>query len=145
MVSSMVQAIETNRAVARRFVAEVFNAGNAHAYDELVADDYVNHNPPVPGLPGTKAGFLQAVLATRQAFPDVHVDIEDMIAEGDRVMFRDTARATHRGDFQGIAATGRTLAWTEMHFFRIRDGQIAEHWANFDQLGILVQMGAIQL
>lgn len=141
----MVQALETNRTVARRFVAEVFNAGNERAYDELVADDYLNHNPPIPGLPGTKAGFLQAVLTTRQAFPDVQVSIEDMIAEGDRVMFRDTARATHQGEFQGIAATGRALSWTEMHFFRIRDGRIAEHWANFDQLGILVQMGAIPL
>jgi steroid delta-isomerase-like uncharacterized protein len=134
---------ESNRAIARRFVDEVFNHGNTKAYDELIADDYINHNPPVPGLPGSKAGFRQAVTLTREAFPDVHVSIEDMLAEGDRVMFRDTTTATHRGEFQGIPASGRELAWTEMHFFRVRDGQIAEHWANFDQLGILVQMGAV--
>jgi steroid delta-isomerase-like uncharacterized protein len=109
----------------------------------LVADNYTNHNPPVPGLPGSKAGFQQAVILTRGAFPDVRVDIEDMISEGDRVMFRDTATATHRGEFQGIPATGKHLAWTEMHFFRIADGRIAEHWAKFDQLGILIQMGAV--
>jgi steroid delta-isomerase-like uncharacterized protein len=131
---------ERNRAIARRFVDEVFNRGNTKAYDELVADDYINHNPPVPGLPGSKVGFQEAVILTRDAFPDVHVSIEDMLTEGDRVMFRDTTTATHQGEFQGIPASGKRLAWTEMHFFRIRDGQIAEHWANFDQLGILVQM-----
>jgi steroid delta-isomerase-like uncharacterized protein len=134
---------EANKAIARRFVDEVFNAGNAGAYADLVTDDYVNHNPPIPGLPGTKDGFMQAVRTTREAFPDVHVGIEDMIAEGDRVMFRDTARATHLGDFQGVPASGRELTWTEMHCFRIRDGRIAEHWANFDQLGILMQMRAL--
>ena len=134
---------DTNKAVARRFVTDVFNSGNAEAYDALVADDYVMHNPPIPSLPGTKAGFFEAVRLTRQAFPDVHVDIEDVIAENDRVMFRDTTRATHRGDFQGIPATDRQLQWTEMHFFRVRDGQVVEHWANFDQLGILMQMGAV--
>jgi steroid delta-isomerase-like uncharacterized protein len=134
---------ETNKAIARRFVDEVFNKGDSRAYDELVADDYINHNPPVPGLPGTKTGFQQAVILTRQAFPDVQVSIEDMLAEGDRVMFRDTTTATHQGEFQGIHASGKKLTWTEMHFFRIRDRQIAEHWANFDQLGILIQIGAV--
>jgi steroid delta-isomerase-like uncharacterized protein len=117
--------------------------GGPRPNDDLVTDDYVNHKPPIPGLTGTKDGFMQAVRTTREAFPDVHVGIEDMIAEGDRVMFRDTARATHLGDFQDVPASGRQLAWTEMHFFRIRDGRIAEHWANFDQLGILMQMGAV--
>jgi steroid delta-isomerase-like uncharacterized protein len=132
---------ERNKAIAARFVEEVFNKGNTQAYDELVADEYINHNPPIPGLPGSKPGFQQAVLATRQAFPDV--SIEDMLAKGDRVMFRDTTTATHAGDFQGIPATGKHLTWTEMHFFRIAAGRIAEHWANFDQLGILIQMGAV--
>jgi steroid delta-isomerase-like uncharacterized protein len=132
-----------NKAIVSRFVEEVFNNGNAEAYGELVADDYVNHNPPIPGLPGSKAGFRQAVTVTREAFPDVHVTVEDILAEGDKVMFRDTTTATHRGDFQGIPATGKHLNWTEMHFFRIADGRIAEHWANFDQLGILIQLGAV--
>lgn len=136
---------EQNKTIAMRFVDQVFNSGNRPGYDDLVADDYLNHNPPIPGIPGTKEGFWEAVTATRQAFPDVHVGIEDMLAEGDRVMFRDTTHATHQGDFQGIPASGKQLRWTEMHFFRISDGRIAEHWANFDQLGILVQMGAIPL
>jgi predicted ester cyclase len=115
----------------------------------MPAQVFGRRDPSVAGLPvevhTVRRADPEAILATRQAFPDVHVSVGDMIAEGDRVMSRDTARATHRGDFQGIPATGRQPAWTELHFFRIQDGRIAEHWANFDQLGILVQMGAIQL
>jgi steroid delta-isomerase-like uncharacterized protein len=137
-------SVETlNKSIARRFVDEVFNKGNLSAYDELVADDYVNHNPPIAGIPGTKEGFKQAVILTRHAFPDVRVEIEDMLAEGDRVTFRDTTGATHKGNFGPIAATGKKLVWTEMHFFRVSGGKIVEHWANFDQLGILTQMGVV--
>jgi steroid delta-isomerase-like uncharacterized protein len=134
---------DANKSLAKRFVEEVFNPGNMDIYDQLVADDYLNHNPPIAGLPGTKQGFRQAVVLTRQAFPDVHVGIEDMLAEGDRVMFRDTVKATHKADFQGIPATDKRLTWTEMHFFRIAQGKIIEHWANFNQLGILVQLGVL--
>jgi steroid delta-isomerase-like uncharacterized protein len=139
----MAHTQDQNKMLARRFVDEVFNAGNREAYDQLVADDYVNHNPPVPGVPGTKEGFWQVVTATRAAFPDVRVVPEDMLAEADRVMFRDSVSATHLGAFQGIEATGKRLAWTEMHFFRVGDGRIAEHWANFDQLKILIEMGGL--
>lgn len=134
---------DENKLLARRFVDEVFNAGNREAYDQLVADDYVNHNPPVPGVPGTKEGFWQVVTATREAFPDVLVVPEDMLAEADRVMFRDSVSATHLGAFQGVGATGKRLAWTEMHFFKVGDGRIVEHWANFDQLKILMEIGGL--
>jgi steroid delta-isomerase-like uncharacterized protein len=134
---------EENKALAQRFVDHVFNAGDRDVYDQLVADDYVNHNPPVPGVPGTKEGFWQVVIATRAAFPDVRVAPEDMLAEGDQVMFRDTVHATHLGAFQGIDATGRRLSWTEMHFFRVSNGRIVEHWANFDQLKILMEIGGL--
>jgi steroid delta-isomerase-like uncharacterized protein len=134
---------ETHKAIARRFAERLFNHGDAAAYDELVADGYVHHNPPIPGVPGTKDGFWQAVVLTRKAFPDVHVEIQDVLAEGDRVLFRDVAKATHAGDFLGIPATGRALSWTEMHLLRIANGRVIEHWTNFDQLGILVQMGVV--
>ena len=134
---------DPNKTVARRLAEEVFSQGNLRTFDEILAPDYVNHNMPVPGIPGTKDGFRQIVVATRQAFPDVHVTIQDMVAEGDSVVFRDTVQATSRGAFFGVPANGRRLAWTEIHFLRVRGGQIAEHWTNFDQLGILQQLGAI--
>jgi steroid delta-isomerase-like uncharacterized protein len=122
---------------------EVFSQGNMQTFDAIFADTYANHNMPVPGIPGTKKGFRQVVAATRQAFPDVHVNVQDMVAEGDFVVFRDTVQATSRGDFLGVPANGKRLEWTEIHFLRLADGRIVEHWTNFDQLGILKQLGAI--
>jgi steroid delta-isomerase-like uncharacterized protein len=134
---------ETNKVVARRLAEEVFSRGNMRTLDEILAADYVNHNMPVPGIPGTKEGFKQIVAATRQAFPDVHVNVKDVVAEGDLVVFRDTVQATSRGDFFGVPANGKRLEWSEIHFLRMANGQIVEHWTNFDQLGILRQLGAI--
>jgi steroid delta-isomerase-like uncharacterized protein len=134
---------DANKVVARRLADEVFGAGNMKTFDEIIADDYVNHHMPVPDVPGTKAGFRQIVDATRQAFPDVHVNVMDVVAEDDFVVFHDTVRATSRGEFFGVPANGKRLEWTEIHFLRIRNGRIVEHWANFDQLGILQQLGAI--
>jgi steroid delta-isomerase-like uncharacterized protein len=132
-----------NKAVARRLVDEVLCGGDLHAFDEIVAADYVNHNIPVPGIPGTKAGFRTLVEATRRAFPDVRVHVDDIVAEGDVVVFHDHVDATSREEFFGVPANGKTVAWTEIHWLRVRDGQIAEHWTNFDQLGILQQLDAL--
>jgi len=98
---------------------------------------------PVPGIPGTKAGFKQVVEATRQAFPDVRVHIQHVVAAGDFVVSHDTAAATSTGDFMGIPPSNKRLEWTEIHFLKIANNQIVEHWANFDQVGILKQLGAI--
>jgi steroid delta-isomerase-like uncharacterized protein len=133
----------TNRSIAKRLAEEVFSKGDMRTFDEIFAEGYVNHHMPVSGMPGTKAGFRQLVLATRQAFPDVRVHIENIVVEGDLVAFNDRVEATSRGDFMGVPPTGKTLQWTEIHFFRVREGQIFEHWSNFDQLGILKQLGAI--
>ncbi len=129
--------------VARRLVAEVLNQGNMRTFDEIFADSYVNHTMPVPNLPGTKEGFRKLVLATRQAFPDVRVSMENLVAENDLVVFNDTVLATSRGDFMGVPPTGKPVKWTEIHLFRVSGGKITEHWSNFDQLGILRQLGVI--
>ena len=135
--------LEANKLIAQRLVDEIFGKGDMRAFDELFADNYVNHNMPVPSIPGTKEGFRQLVLATRQAFPDVRVHIGHAVAEDDFVVFHDTAEATSKGDFMGVPPTNKRLQWTEIHFLRIAGNQIVEHWANFDQLGILKQLGAI--
>jgi steroid delta-isomerase-like uncharacterized protein len=137
------QVLETNKAVARRLADEVFSRGNMRTLDEILADDYVNHNMPVPSIPGTKSGFKQLVAATRRAFPDVRVNVMDVVAEGEFVVFHDAVEATSREDFFGVPPNNQRLEWTEIHFLRIRDGRVVEHWANFDQLGILKQLGAI--
>lgn len=134
---------EANNPVARRLADEVFSRGDMRTFDEIFAENYVNHNMPVPGVPGTKKGFRQVVLATRKAFPDVRVKAADIVAEGDFAVFHDTVQATSQGDFLGIPPTGKRLEWTEIHFLRIAEGRIVAHWGNFDQLGILIQLGAI--
>jgi steroid delta-isomerase-like uncharacterized protein len=137
------QTEEANVAVARRLADEVFSKGDIKSFDELLADGYVNHNIPVPGVPGTKTGFRDLVLATRKAFPDVKVRVEDVVAEGDFVVFHDSVTATSRGEFLGVPPNGKTLDWTEIHFLRIAGGKIVEHWTNFDQVRILRQLGVI--
>ncbi len=137
------QILESNKEVARRLVDEVLNKGNMKTFDELFADNYKMHNMPVPNIPSTKDGFRKLVLATRKAFPDVHVHIEDLVADNDFAVFHDKVEATSKDDFFGVPANGKRLAWTEIHFLKVSGGRIVEHWTNFDQLGILQQLGAI--
>jgi steroid delta-isomerase-like uncharacterized protein len=132
------------KGVAKRLAEEVFSRGDLGTFDEIFAEDYVHHNMPVPEVPGTKEGFRQLVLATRHAFPDVTVHIENLVEEGDLVVFNDTVQATSRGEFMGVAPTGRQLRWTEIHMLKVVNGKIVEHWTNFDQLGVLRQLGAIR-
>jgi steroid delta-isomerase-like uncharacterized protein len=140
-MSKITQGI--NKQVAKRLAEEVFSKGNMEAFNEIFADSYVMHNMPVPNIPGTKEGFRKLVLATRHAFPDVKVHIDDMVAEGDFAVFHDHVEATSSGDFMGVPPNNKRIAWTEIHFLRIVNGKIEEHWTNFDQFGILRQLGAI--
>jgi steroid delta-isomerase-like uncharacterized protein len=137
------QTQQTNKKIAKRLAEEVFSKGKMEVFDEIFADSYVMHNMPAPNIPGTKEGFRKLVLATRHAFPDVQVHVDDMVAEGDFAVFHDHVEATSTGDFLGVPPSGKRVAWTEIHFLRIVDGKIVEHWINFDQLGILMQLGAI--
>lgn len=118
---------EENRARAHRYVEEVFNKGNLAVIDELVATDFVEHNP-FPGQASGIAGEKQAVSMLRTAFPDLHTTIEDIITEDDKMVIRVTARGTQRGEFMGNPATGREVAMTEIHILRVANGKSVEHW-----------------
>jgi steroid delta-isomerase-like uncharacterized protein len=142
-MSNPKQTLSSNKAVAQRLADEVFSQGSMRTFEEIFAEGYVNHTMPVPGIPSTRDGFRQVVLATRAAFPDVRADVKDIVAEGEFVVFRDEVHATSRGEFMGIPPTGRRGEWTEIHFLRIAGGRIVEHWANFDQVGILRQLGVL--
>lgn len=134
---------EQNKADIRRFIEEVFHEGKLDVLDEVIAADYVEHVPLPPGFAPGRDGLKQWVTALRAAFPDFRYRIDDMIAEGDKLAVRVTARGTHQGEFLGIPPTGRRVSWTEMHMPRIVGGKHVEHWANVDQLGLLRQLGAI--
>jgi predicted ester cyclase len=79
----------------------------------------------------------------RGAFPDLHLTVEDVVAEGEKVVVRTTARGTMKGDFLGMKPTGKTATWTEIHIGRYAGGKVAEHWATIDQLGMLQQLGLV--
>jgi steroid delta-isomerase-like uncharacterized protein len=132
-------SVEDNKAIARRFVDEVFVNGNAAAVDELVAEDFVGHTWPGNGRDGLKL----AMERVSKALADAEFSIDDMIGEGDRVAVRLTASATQVGEFMGMPAAGKRYEIGEIHIFRVRDGRIVEHWHQFDQLGMMRQLGAM--
>ena len=131
------------KAVARRLLEEVFNAGNLDLVDELVAPEFVNHDAalpePIVGIEGTKA----SISGYREAFPDLHIKIEEQIAEGEYVSTRWSARGTHEGDLIGIAPTGKQATVTGITIDRVADGRLVESWTNWDTLGMLQQLGVV--
>ncbi|RAX44949.1 ester cyclase [Arthrobacter sp. AQ5-06] len=135
---------EDNKALIRRFYEEI-DAGNIEAMDELVAEDYLDHNPPFPGMPGGREGLKAAFRIFWKATPGRH-EIEDQVAEGGMVATRLTASGTHDGELPGpLPATGATLHQTAVAVHRIEHGRIVEHWSNRDDLGLMQQLGVIHL
>jgi steroid delta-isomerase-like uncharacterized protein len=84
----------------------------------------------------------KSIAALRAAFPDIHFDLEDVLAEGDKVVIRWTCTGTHRGEFRGIAPTGKRVSFPGMNIYRLRDGKIVERWGVEDGLSLLQQLGA---
>jgi steroid delta-isomerase-like uncharacterized protein len=134
---------EENKAVARRFIEEVWNAGNLDAIDELIAEDHVDHDPVRAGAPGGTAGAREFVATYREAFPDAHIAIDDMLADGDKVVVRWRATGTHQGELMGIPASGKSIEITGIGIDRIAGGKIAESWSNWDTIGMMGQIGAM--
>ncbi|MFD8478471.1 ester cyclase [Kitasatospora sp. NPDC059673] len=135
-------SVEENKSLVRRFYREI-DAGNLEAMDELVSEDYVDHSPPpFPGLAPGREGLKQAFRLFWEATPGVH-EIEDQIAEGDKVVTRLTGRGTSVGDLPGIPATGRPITMTATVVHRIENGKLAEKWSDKDILGFLQQLDVI--
>jgi steroid delta-isomerase-like uncharacterized protein len=135
-------AAEELKAIARRYIEEVWNNGNLVLIDELFTPDYINHSPNVGQMAGPE-GLKQLIATFRRAAPDLHLTINDMIAEGDRVVTRWTAQGTHQGELMGVPPTGKQIAVTAIVIDRIVDGRIVEHWAGRDDLGLFQQLGLI--
>jgi steroid delta-isomerase-like uncharacterized protein len=133
---------ERNKEVVRRFIEEVQNQKNWDVFDELHAPDFVNLSAP-PGVPSDLAGGKMFLGAFLNAFPDCHVTIDDMIAEGDRVVTKKTFTGTHSTEFNGIPATGRRVTLQYVDILRVRDGKIVEHWLSMDQMSFMQQLGVL--
>jgi steroid delta-isomerase-like uncharacterized protein len=131
---------ESNKAVVRRFIDEAFVKGNP-ASVELVSESFVPRT--WPSVEPGRESLGQTVVRMASGLSGVRFDIEDVIGEGDRVAVRLIARATHKGDFMGIPAAGKSYEIAEIHIFRLEDGLIAEHWHVADMLGMMKQLGAM--
>jgi steroid delta-isomerase-like uncharacterized protein len=135
-------SVENNKAIDRRFANEVLNGHNLDVLPDLVAEDFVEQNPPLGQGPG-REGLRQFLAQMFEAFPDLRWRVEEMVAEGDRVAAWSTWEGTHRGTFLGVPPTGRSVsveAWTIDH---VRDGKVAESRIIMDVMGLMQQLGAI--
>ena len=133
-----------NKALIRRWVEALNNGTWAEAAGVLFTTTFVLHDPMAPpGLATGPQGMKDFLAPYFAAFPDVQFTVEDQIAEGDNVMTRWTARATHRGELMGVAPTGERVTVTGIAIWRVEQGKMAEMWQNWDALGLLQQVGAI--
>jgi steroid delta-isomerase-like uncharacterized protein len=130
------------KVLVRRLFEEVWNQGNLAAIDELFAPSYIRYDPAAPEAKGL-AGFKQLVVMLRTAFPDLHFTLEEIIAEDDKVMTRALLRGTHRGEYLGIAPTGKPVAVMGMVVLRVTQGKFQEGWLMMDNLGLLQQLGMV--
>jgi steroid delta-isomerase-like uncharacterized protein len=133
---------EENKALVRRWFAEL-DRRNLDAVDVFLAEDYLDYNPAIPGLPPGREGVKQANLMLYAAFTDVTHAIQDQFAEGDKVMTRVVVRGTFTGEFLGFPPTGKVVAIGGTAVHRIADGRFVEHWAHVDMADFMHQIGAM--
>ena len=133
---------ETNKSTSRRLIDELINNKNYDLIDELFAPDFVEHEE-IPGVDPGRDGVHQAFRMFLTAFPDLNVTIEDLLADGDKVVIREQWTGTHQGEFMGMPATGNQVAFNVIDIVRYADGKLVEHWAVSDMLALLTQLGAI--
>jgi steroid delta-isomerase-like uncharacterized protein len=136
-------SLEPNKELVRRLYEEAFNEDDLDLVDELVAPDVVTHNPIIldaPTGPDSIRGGLEMI---RKAFPDFHVEVEDLIAEGDRVAALLTMSGTNEGDYRRGGATGKRGTMRAFFIWRIADGKLAESWGLADRFGFLQELGIV--
>jgi predicted ester cyclase len=133
---------EVNKALVRRFYAEI-DKGNLGIIDELVDENYIDHNPPPFPLPSGREGVKQAFVIFQKATPGYH-KIEDQIAENDRVVTRLTSYGRHEGDLPGAPRTGNPMKMTSITIHRIANGRLVEKWAEKDVMALLVAIGKMK-
>lgn len=130
---------EENKALVRRLV-EAWNTRNWGVLDELMVSDCVDHYA-LPGQKPGREGYREAQISVTNAFPDIKFTIEDMIAEGDKVVVRLTFSGTQRGEFFGFAPTNKRVTVPEISIWRVVSGKLVEEWGFSDRLGVLQQLG----
>lgn len=134
-----------NRTLFRRYFDEALNQGHLEVIDEVFATNYVHHDPTAPGPLSGPDAVKDHVATLRHAFPNLHFTIENEIADGDDIVVRWSAHLTHTGDYFGIPPTGKESQITGMNHWHTLGGQAVEGWVSRDDLGLLRQLGVINL
>jgi len=132
-----------HKTLVQNFVEEVWNKGNFEATETYWAADYIEHNLALPNQAAGAAGARQVFMAFKSAFPDLHFNIEDILVEGDKVVWRWNSTGTNTGSLMGMPPTHKKATISGIEIYRIAGGKIAERWGNFDQLGLLQQLGVV--
>jgi steroid delta-isomerase-like uncharacterized protein len=132
---------ESNKALFQRYFDEGTNQGNLDVVEDLFAPDYKHHDPANPDVIVGNEGVRRHIQTLRGAFPDITFQVEDMIAQGDKVVIRWTANVTHTGDYFGIPPTGKSATITGMNTWQVQDGKAVEGWVNRDDVGLMQQLG----
>jgi steroid delta-isomerase-like uncharacterized protein len=132
-----------NAKVLERINEEAFNRGDVDALDELVADDFVEHDP-MPGMSPDREGLKAMIRGLHAAFPDFHTEVEDRIVAGDKVVERWCSTGTQEGEFMGIPPTNRHVEVHGMDISRLADGRLVEHWTQLDMMSMVQQLGIMQ-
>jgi len=127
---------------AQEQFGEAVNTGNLEAFRDLMAPNVVDHDPAPDQGPGVQ-GFIDFFTGFRSAFPDLHVEVEHLVADEESVAFAYTVTGTHQGDFLGVPPTGRPIKARGMQISRFENGKTVERWGSSDVLGIMQQIGAI--
>lgn len=135
-------SLEQNKALMRNYIEEAWNKGNLDFIDKNFSSDFVSHGT-FPGQPTNRDSVKSVISTVRNAIPDLHITIEDMLAEGDKVASRWVTKGTHKGDLMGAKPTGNKISVSETTVVRVKDGKVVEGWANRDDLGFLQQIGLI--
>lgn len=133
--------LEQDKEIARRINDEVWGEGNLDLIDEYVAEDYVEHNTASPEDIHGREGYRANVEMVREAFPDMDVTLNDIVAERDTVVTHYTITGTHCGPLMGIEPTGTEVSFSGMAIARIEDGKLVEDWSNVDLFGLMQQIG----
>jgi steroid delta-isomerase-like uncharacterized protein len=134
---------EQNKNNVRRLFEEVWNKGNMSVTDELFSSNYNHHDSSSPDLGRGPESEKKRATLYRNAFPDIHLTIEEIIAEGETVVARWSCRGTHKGDLNGIAPTGKQFNITGVSIARFTNGKMFEGYINWDALGLMQQLGVV--
>ena len=137
-------AIEQNKNTVTEFIDALFTKGHLGAVDEYLAEKFVNHDPPI-GVTADREGMRAAGAMFRAAFPDWHSEMDILVGEGDLVVEHFTASGTQQGEILGVPPSGRTVTLPGINIWRVRDGRIVERWGRLDELGLLRQLGLVNL